>query len=265
MSTTGVRTTTAAPFKVQWEKALLRDQAGLRLPAIAVAMAAASYASPDGSNVKPKQETLAEGLGVDRDTVGKWVRVIERAGWLVCTKRGSKYGGSSEYRLSIPSVPAIARTDSSSDQLSVPAVARTDSESTPAIARTEVTSTRAIAGVSTSDRSSQHVRSEVSVPANARTTNTSTNTGTNTPTNTGDVDPWAEAEATADEHQVSTGFCDGDEDEHHEDSRSAVLVGRLELDGDELDEDWVDILQSVAERDAAAAKDEEYVPSWKRP
>ena len=70
-----------APYKVEWERALLRDGC-LPLPAIAVGMAMASYANPDGTRSRVGQARLARDLGTSDRTVRKWQKVLASAGWL---------------------------------------------------------------------------------------------------------------------------------------------------------------------------------------
>lgn len=93
-----------APFKVQWEKALAR-QSKLKLPAIAVLMALATYANADGGDIFPTHQRLADDLGTADRTVRKWIALGLQEGWIVEVRRGYGVGGvsaPSKYRLAIP-------------------------------------------------------------------------------------------------------------------------------------------------------------------
>ncbi|MEV6304991.1 helix-turn-helix domain-containing protein [Actinoplanes sp. NPDC051861] len=93
-----------APFKVQWERALMR-RSKLPLPGIAVLAALASYANADGGSIHPSQARLADDLGVTVRTVGKWVRKGLETGWILEIRRGIGYGDvsmPSVYSLTIP-------------------------------------------------------------------------------------------------------------------------------------------------------------------
>jgi hypothetical protein len=90
-----------APYKVQWEKSLLRESK-LALPAIAVLMAYASYGSKHGTSIRPKQETVAEDLGTSSRTVRKWLDLARDSGWIVRTHESTGKGDVDHYRLSIP-------------------------------------------------------------------------------------------------------------------------------------------------------------------
>jgi DNA-binding transcriptional ArsR family regulator len=90
----------SAPFKVQWEKSLLR-RSKLHLSALGVGVLLASYGNEDGTSIHPSQETLAEDLGVSARTVGKWLGALKDSGWIIEEFRGIP-GAASRYRLAVP-------------------------------------------------------------------------------------------------------------------------------------------------------------------
>lgn len=110
-----------APFKVQWEQALMR-RSKLPLPGIAVLAALATYANADGGSIHPSHARLADDLGVTARTVGKWIREGLHTGWIVETRRGIGYGDVSRPSIYILKIPdAIEenqkqRSDSPADQ-----------------------------------------------------------------------------------------------------------------------------------------------------
>jgi hypothetical protein len=93
-----------APFKVQWERALMR-RSKLPLPCIAVLAALASYANADGGSIHPSQARLADDLGVTVRTIGRWISEGLKTGWIREIRRGIGYGEISRpsiYGLTIP-------------------------------------------------------------------------------------------------------------------------------------------------------------------
>ncbi len=99
-----VPTKRPAPFKVQWERALMR-RSKLSLPCIAVLAALASYANADGGSIHPSQARLADDLGVTVRTIGRWIREGLETGWIREIRRGIGYGEISRpsvYVLTIP-------------------------------------------------------------------------------------------------------------------------------------------------------------------
>ncbi|MFC9181390.1 hypothetical protein ACFTZJ_11940 [Streptomyces globisporus] len=90
-----------APFKVLWERALLR-YSGAPLPARAVASLYATYASADGSDIRPGRDILVEVVeGLSLSVLKKWTKYLAEAGWL--TPTGGGYGDVAKtYRLSLP-------------------------------------------------------------------------------------------------------------------------------------------------------------------
>ncbi|MGE6955099.1 helix-turn-helix domain-containing protein [Staphylococcus capitis] len=95
------------PFKVQWERALMR-RSKLPLPCIAVLAALATYANADGGSIHPSQARLADDLGVGVRTVGRWIREGLKTGWLVETRRGIGYGEISRPSVYILKIPERA-------------------------------------------------------------------------------------------------------------------------------------------------------------
>lgn len=93
-----------APFKVLWERALMR-RSKLPLPCIAVLAALASYANADGGSIHPSQARLADDLGVTVRTVGKWIRHGLDTGWIAETRRGFGYGEISRPSLYLLKIP----------------------------------------------------------------------------------------------------------------------------------------------------------------
>ena len=93
-----------APFKVQWEQALMR-RSKLPLPGIAVLAALATYANADGGSIHPSHARLADDLGVTARTVGKWIREGLNTGWIVETRRGIGYGDVSRPSIYILKIP----------------------------------------------------------------------------------------------------------------------------------------------------------------
>jgi len=93
-----------APFKVQWERALMR-RSKLPLPCIAVLAALASYANADGGSIHPSQARLADDLGLTVRTVGRWIRFGLETGWILETRRGIGYGEISRPSMYILKIP----------------------------------------------------------------------------------------------------------------------------------------------------------------
>jgi hypothetical protein len=219
---------TSAPFKVRWEKIILQGWPGpkkdepipveLPLPAIAVAMAVASRANSDGGSIFATQETIRRGLGLGKTSakvVGKWLQVLEDAGWLLCEKRGGRGNGSTRYRLTIPAAP---ETSMYVEVEREPGTS-TNVEVRDPWAQAEVESTSTIVEVPTSTDVEVNIHDRGGTGStDVDATNTSTNASTNTPTNSEEraPDPWDEVE------------------------------------------------RELAERDASAAAEGAYVPSWQR-
>lgn len=66
-----------------------------------VAFALATYADPDGTKVRPSQQTVATGLGVSRSTVTRAVQRLREDGYLLPVREAGP-GLTAEYRLSLP-------------------------------------------------------------------------------------------------------------------------------------------------------------------
>lgn len=94
----------AAPAaRLDWERAFRNSGVGLG-PGIA-GLALVTYANPDGTNIYPSQRTLAEGLGVDRKSFGRWVEELTEKGWVEVVAVRPK--GQREYRLTIPGADRV--------------------------------------------------------------------------------------------------------------------------------------------------------------
>lgn len=92
--------TSSRPWRFRWEDAV-RRQSKLPLPAIAVLLNLSSYGDPDGSNVRPTQERVADDLGVDLRTVQRWLKVAHEGGWLTTVTKG-RPGRANVYGLTMP-------------------------------------------------------------------------------------------------------------------------------------------------------------------
>ncbi|MET7312624.1 helix-turn-helix domain-containing protein [Streptomyces sp. NPDC005571] len=92
-----------APYKVQYERHILRV-AKLRNPTHAlVALAFIGYANPDGTNRRPpSMETIASDLGLSVRTVQRACEALEEAGLFERLSRGTP-GKSSHWRFVVPS------------------------------------------------------------------------------------------------------------------------------------------------------------------
>lgn len=103
------------PFKVEWERALMR-QSKLPLPCIAVLATMATYANADGGSIHPSQARLAGDLGVATRTVRGWIQRGVATGWIVEDQRGIGFHGISRpsvYSLTIPGAIQHSRKDGS--------------------------------------------------------------------------------------------------------------------------------------------------------
>ncbi|WP_158897278.1 helix-turn-helix domain-containing protein [Streptomyces hygroscopicus] len=100
-----------APFKVQWERHVLRV-AKLKNPTHAlVGMAYIGYANPDGSNPRPPaMKRIAADLGLSERTVERAFEGLEAAGLIVRLTRGIP-GKASHWRFVIPTGDATALTE----------------------------------------------------------------------------------------------------------------------------------------------------------
>ncbi|MDQ1044313.1 helix-turn-helix domain-containing protein [Streptomyces sp. V4I2] len=92
-----------APYKVQYERHILRV-AKLKNPTHAlVALAFIGYANPDGTNQRPpSMETIAGDLGLSVRTVQRACEALEEAGLFERLSRGTP-GKSSHWRFVVPS------------------------------------------------------------------------------------------------------------------------------------------------------------------
>jgi DNA-binding transcriptional MocR family regulator len=99
-----------APFKVQWERHVLRV-AKLKNPTHAlVGMAYIGYANPDGSNPRPPaMKRIAADLGLSERTVERAFEGLEAAGLIVRLTRGIP-GKASHWRFVIPEEDPTAVT-----------------------------------------------------------------------------------------------------------------------------------------------------------
>jgi hypothetical protein len=87
------------PYKVLWERALLRESK-IELQAIAVGMAIASYGDGDGTKCRPSQAKLGKDLGVSERTIRKWVGRLETSEWVAVDL--GRNGRASVYTLLVP-------------------------------------------------------------------------------------------------------------------------------------------------------------------
>lgn len=110
MAATPKPTKKAAPYKVEWERALFRRSKLKPTSVLAVLATYATYASPDGTNIRPTVATIAKGLGISEETVRKAVRIGLRTGWLIRVSEGAN-GRAPVYRLNIPDQPTTPDRD----------------------------------------------------------------------------------------------------------------------------------------------------------
>ncbi|CAL9382239.1 helix-turn-helix domain-containing protein [Streptomyces sp. enrichment culture] len=100
-----------APFKVQWERHVLRV-AKLKNPTHAlVGMAYIGYANPDGSNLRPPaMKRIAADLGLSERTVERAFEGLEAAGLIVRLSRGIP-SKASHWRFVIPAEDPTTLTE----------------------------------------------------------------------------------------------------------------------------------------------------------
>ncbi len=94
------------PYRFLWERAFrsARVAEGSNgTSTLAVGFAFATWANPDGSDVYPSYERVAEGLGVSPRTVSRAAHRLVAEGWLaVVRERQPPYNMVTRYRLNIP-------------------------------------------------------------------------------------------------------------------------------------------------------------------
>jgi hypothetical protein len=125
---------TAAPRpagRYEWERALRR--VGMPTPTVCLALALGTYASPNGSDIRPGLDQLANLTNMSTRTVQRHLRVLEHDYGLVrMTRRGggrSHAGDAAHYQLTVPAELA-APTDSDDTQVAPQSPDLTDSPDT---------------------------------------------------------------------------------------------------------------------------------------
>jgi DNA-binding transcriptional regulator PaaX len=76
-------------------------EARFPLSVVAVGLVLSTYADVDGTNIRPSQVTVADGLGIDRSTVGRGIARLRADGYLGQVREPSP-GRTTEYRLTLP-------------------------------------------------------------------------------------------------------------------------------------------------------------------
>ncbi|GHF89001.1 helix-turn-helix domain-containing protein [Streptomyces thermodiastaticus] len=105
-----------APFKVQWEKYVLRRAKLKNSTHALVGLAYIGYANPDGTNKRPPaMKTIAEDLGLSERTVERAFEGLEAAGLIERLTRGVP-GRASHWRFVIPDEDPTALTGVSEEK-----------------------------------------------------------------------------------------------------------------------------------------------------
>jgi DNA-binding IscR family transcriptional regulator len=195
-----------APFKVKWERHILRVAKLKNTTHALVGLAYIGYANPDGTNRRPPaMKTIAEDLGLSERTVERAFEALESAGLIERLTRGVP-GRASHWRFVIPAEDPTAVTG-------VPEVEGQEQEDPTALTETP----------DSGDEKTRQPCQEDPTPVTAyqdryqHTTNTTTNTGAALTGRTKADDVWAMVEA---EHY---------EREHYEELSVRHLLERLEL------------------------------------
>jgi hypothetical protein len=92
-------------FKFEWHDHLIRQGASLTFTQYRMLDALFAAAAPDGGDIRPSRQELAQMVGVSLRTVERTLPLLIKLEWIVCEVKGTRLGQrglNSRYRLRIP-------------------------------------------------------------------------------------------------------------------------------------------------------------------